>query len=205
MYRHQRQLPIIPLLVVLGVIIGVGFLINRGSRTSSTTIPTPTVIPTTPTLEPLPQASPLPSATPMPRANLSIPTAGVVASVVEIYLDGESWDVSRLGQSAGHLQGTAWFGESGNIVLAGHVEMADGSGGIFRSLRDLKWGDPVVLTLGDDQQQYAVTEVKTVAPNDLSVVYPTTEDQITLITCDSYSFLQNVYQDRLVVVATRVA
>jgi sortase (surface protein transpeptidase) len=37
------------------------------------------------------------------------------------------------------------------------------------------------------------------------VLYPTDTDRITLITCDSYDFLQNTYQDRLVVVADRVA
>lgn len=147
----------------------------------------------------------LPTATPMPRASLSIPTAGVIASVVEIYLDGVSWDVTRLGVNAGHLQGTAWIGETGNIVLAGHSEMADGRAGIFRNIGELRTGDPVVLSLGDTQQQYRVTEVKTVKPDDLSVLYPTTTDRITLITCDDYDFLQNTYQERVVVVAERVA
>lgn len=204
MYRRQRPSSAIPTLIVLGILIGVGFVVYQGWNTPSAT-PPPTSPPPSATRPPTVMPTSLPTATPMPRASLSIPTAGVIASVVEIYLDGVSWDVTRLGVNAGHLQGTAWIGETGNIVLAGHSEMADGRAGIFRNIGELRTGDPVVLSLGDTQQQYRVTEVKTVKPDDLSVLYPTTTDRITLITCDDYDFLQNTYQERVVVVAERVA
>lgn len=204
MYRRQRPSSAIPTLIVLGILIGVGFVVYQGWNTPSAT-PPPTSPPPSATRPPTVMPTRLPTATPMPRASLSIPTAGVIASVVEIYLDGVSWDVTRLGVNAGHLQGTAWIGETGNIVLAGHSEMADGRAGIFRNIGELRTGDPVVLSLGDTQQQYRVTEVKTVKPDDLSVLYPTTTDRITLITCDDYDFLQNTYQERVVVVAERVA
>jgi LPXTG-site transpeptidase (sortase) family protein len=82
--------------------------------------------------------------------------------------------------------------------------MPDGRAGIFAKFDDLRLGDPVILTLDDAQQRYSIISITTVKPDDLSVIYPTDTDRITLITCDSYDFLQNTYQDRLVVVADRV-
>jgi LPXTG-site transpeptidase (sortase) family protein len=212
MYRRQRSGSSSSILtfVVLGILLGIGFLLYQQWRSPAPAAPpalTHTPLPL-PTLTPPLLAGEVgrgSTATPMPRANLLLPTAGVSASVVEIYLDGESWDVRYLGSNAGHLQGTAWFGEPGNVVLAGHVEMADGRPGIFAGIDMLNVGDPAILSLGDAQQRYAITAIKKVAPDDLSVLYPAQTDRLTLITCDSYNFLQNEYQDRLVIVADRTA
>jgi sortase (surface protein transpeptidase) len=42
-------------------------------------------------------------------------------------------------------------------------------------------------------------------PDDLTVLYPTTDERLTLITCDSYDFLQDAYLERMVVIADRIA
>lgn len=191
-------------MVLLGIVVGVAFLLIDRWRTPPA--PTSTVIQTltpTPTAT-VPPLQPLPSPTHIPEARVLIPTAGVNALVVNVYLDGESWDVSQLGENAGHLQGTAWFETPGNVALAGHVEMRDGRPGIFARIEDMRTGDPIILTQNGMELRYAVTDIKRVSPDDLSVIYPTTDDRITLITCDSYNFLQNVYQERIVVVAERV-
>jgi len=205
MYRRQRQSSSFLTIIVLGIMLGVGFLLyQQWQNPAPVAPPAPTFTPSPP-----PTATPepviLPTATPMPRASIFIPTAGITAPIIEVYLDGESWDVQYLGQNAGHLQGTAWLGETGNIVLAGHVELPDGRAGIFAGIRDLNVGDPVILSLNDAQQRYSITTIKKVAPDDLSVLYPTPYDQLTLITCESYDFFQNAYRDRVVVVAERVA
>ncbi len=213
MYRRQRGSSAATLLnvIVLGVIAGVIFLfIDRTRQPEVTPVETPSldVGQVALALTPAATATPMPAAptpTAAPKATLFIPTAGVSAPVVDVYLDGESWDVSQLAGNAGHLQGTAWFDELGNIVLAGHVEQPDGRAGIFARIENLNAGDPLVLTLGGSERRYAVTEVKRVQPDDLSVLYPTQTDIITLITCDSYDFLQDSYQERVVVVAERVA
>lgn len=155
-----------------------------------------------------PTALPLALPTALPpdtHTTIFIPTAGVRTGVVEVYLDGISWDVSRLGYNAGHLQGTASLTGRGNLVLAGHVEMADGRPGVFAGIGSLEVGDPLIISRGALEKRYAVSAVKTVAPDDLSVLYPTTTDRITLITCGDYDFFQNVYQERIVVVADRAA
>lgn len=209
MYRRQRQSAASSILtfVVLGVIFGVGFLLYQQWRNPAPASSVPTESPTAlPTLTPSPApVASLPSPTPRPQASLFLPTAGVTAPVIEVYLDGQSWDVKYLGQNAGHLQGTAWFGQPGNIVLAGHVEMPDGRAGIFAGMDKLAVGDPVILSLNNQQQRYSIASINRVQPDDLSVLYPTEKDRLTLITCDAYDFLQDTYQDRVVVVAERVA
>ncbi len=155
-----------------------------------------------PTAQPLVLPTALPPDT---RPTIFIPTAGVRTNVIEVYLDGISWDVSRLGYNAGHLQGTAPITGRGNLVLAGHVEMADGRPGVFAGINSLGLGDPLILSRGTLEKRYLVSAVKTVQPDDLSVLYPTDTDRITLITCGDYNFLQDVYQERIVVIADRTA
>ncbi len=137
-------------------------------------------------------------------AQLFIPSAGIFTNIVEAFLDGTSWDVSRLGNNVGHLQGTSWITSGGNVVLSGHVELADGRRGIFANLYDISVGDIVEVTAGNDNWRYIVTDIQTTSPTDLTPILPTQEDRLTLITCGSYNILSNVYQERLIVVAQRI-
>jgi LPXTG-site transpeptidase (sortase) family protein len=192
--------------IVIGVLMGVGFILVDRWRSAPQPAPTleATPAPTlAPTREPTQAPTQPPSATPVPKANLSIPTVGVNADVVDVYLDGESWNVRELGAYAGHLEGTTWIGQPGNLALAGHVELPDGRPGIFARLETIEAGDPIILSLDGVEQHYTVTEVKRVEPDDLTVLYPSTTDKITLITCDDYDFIQNSYLERVVVVAER--
>jgi LPXTG-site transpeptidase (sortase) family protein len=207
--NRGRSSSLILRLIVLGVVLGVAFLVVQRLRHPPEPPPTVAAFPTlTPSPVPTrqPTAVPIPTNTAYPRANLSAPSVGISADIVDVYLDGQSWDVQQLGNNIGHLQGTGWFGKVGNIGLAGHVELADGREGIFRNLEKMAKGDPIYLKLGDLQQNYKVTEVKRANPNDLTILEPSTVDTITLITCDigAYNLLQNSYLDRIVVVAERV-
>ncbi len=196
-------------LIVLGALLGAGFLVIQRFRhppeptSAIAALPslTPSVIPTE-----AQTAVPIPTNTAYPRANLNAPTVGINADIVDVYLDGQSWDVTQLGNNVGHLQGTGWFGKTSNIGLAGHVELADGRVGVFRNIDKMAKGDPITLTLGDLKQLYKVTQVKRANPTDLTILEPSTVDTITLITCDigAYNLLQNAYLDRVVVVAERV-
>jgi LPXTG-site transpeptidase (sortase) family protein len=211
-------------LILLGVFSGLAFLVYDnlsapGSEPPVVIEPIATPTPALPTE--VPEAdTPPPADTPTPAAvanglttgrdsvsgsTLFIPAAGVFAPITRVYLDGVSWDVSNLGLNIGHLQGTAWMDSSpGNIVLSAHVEMRDGSGGPFSTLHELDIGDLVILQRGEDERRYVITEVFSVEPDDLTPVYPTTSERLTLITCDDYDFFQDVYATRTVVVAERL-
>ncbi len=201
---HRRQSsPLVSLmtLMVVGLIIGGMFtLYERIGSPGSRPAPEPVLY--GPLLPPTTMPLAIPTVVKPDYTTFLVPTAGVHAPVVEVYLNGDSWDVSRLGYNAGHLQGTVPFGAPGNLVLVGHVEMADGRPGIFASINSMQVGDPLILSRGQLEKRYAVSEVRTVEPDDLSVLYPTTNDQLTLITCGDYDFLQNQYLERIVVIAT---
>lgn len=135
---------------------------------------------------------------------LFVPSAGIYAPIVQVYLDGISWDVTQLGRNAGHLQGTALPGEDGNVVLSGHVEMADGRAGPFATLEQIKIGDTIEITMNATTWRYVVTEIHTTTSDDLTPVMPAGEDRLTLVTCGAYDFFSNSYPDRLVVSAVRI-
>lgn len=136
-----------------------------------------------------------------PNTTLFIPSAGIYANIFRVYLDGESWDVSRLGTNVGHLQGTSWLNESGNVVLSGHVELSDGRIGAFANLDDLKVGDLIIIQQEGVEYRYTVTKVGKTTPDDLTPLYPSETSLLTLITCGSYDFFSDSYLERTVVVA----
>lgn len=208
MYGSRRSGPVsgLTLTVCLGLIIGIGFLIYDNDYTPRPQYSAPIL---QPTLKIMPTI--MPTVRPAkPReitygATFFAPTAGISTTVIQSYLDGTSWDIADLGTYAGHLQGTAWMNEPGNIVLAGHVEMGDGRKGIFSRIEDLRIGDPLILSQDKQRYIYAVKQVLRVEPNDLSVLYPSSSDRLTLVTCSNYDFIQDVYHERYVVVADRIS
>jgi LPXTG-site transpeptidase (sortase) family protein len=135
---------------------------------------------------------------------LSIPSVGIQASITEFPLQGDSWRIDPWENQIGHLEGTAWAGS--NIALGGHSRLPDGSAGVFAALDDVRAGDTITLNDGYGERQYQVVEVKTVPETDISIVYPTTSERLTLITCDvqSYNADAGYYSERVVVVAEPV-
>lgn len=139
-------------------------------------------------------------------ASLFIPSAGILAPITQVYLDGTSWDVTRLGTNVGHLQGTAWLDDGpGNIVLSGHVELSDGRQGVFAGLRNLQIGQPIILTRDGEERRYMIVDIKEVEPDDLTPLYPTNFERLTLITCGNYDFFSDEYEIRIVVIADRLS
>lgn len=196
-------------LLILGVFVGVGYLVYDNWSASETVAPAQAPTPTAVATE---SAAPLATIQPTQQAReitfgarIIAPTAGINAEVIESYLSGQSWDVSDLGIYAGHLQGTSWVDRPGNVVLAGHVEMSDGRTGVFANINELAIGDPIILRQDGVEHVYNVTEMLTVEPDDLSVLYPTSTSRLTLITCSDYSFLEDIYQQRFVIIAERSA
>jgi LPXTG-site transpeptidase (sortase) family protein len=211
MARPGRRYPVWTL-IVLGILAGIVVTrlnepaappaVPTSEYPQSVAVDTPTE---TPVEAAVPQIGPTIAAPDIPAdATLFIPSAGVYATIIQVYLDGVSWDIRNLGKNAGHLQGTALPGEDGNFVLSAHVEMSDGSKGPFAALKTVQAGDIIEVTMDGQTWRYAVTDSHITTPDDLTPILPAGDDRLTLITCGNYDFFSNSYPDRLVVVAARI-
>src|SRR4051812_48118739 len=69
-----------------------------------------------------------------------------------------------LNRGVGRIIGTARIGESGNVGIAGHRD------GFFRGLKDVVVGDTMELQTATATQTYVIEWIKTVTPDDVSVL-----------------------------------
>jgi len=139
----------------------------------------------------------------IPSLNLSAPVTEIAAQTLS---DGTTvWGTQNLGMQIGHLQGTAWLDAPGNMVIAGHSELAKRKHGTFYTLDQMQINDTLTLTYGTETRQYVVMEIYSVDASDASSLYPTDHERMTLITCDisSYNAATGVYSKRIIVVAQR--
>jgi sortase A len=102
---------------------------------------------------------------------LSIPKIGLHAGI----LDGT--DRKSLLLAPGHVKDTAWPGDSGNAVVAGHRDT------FFRHLHELSAGDEIFILRSGRRFRYVVTNKMVVDPDDVGLMEPTSDIRLTLITC----------------------
>lgn len=101
-----------------------------------------------------------------------------------------------------YAEDTAKIGARGNAVIAGHV-VTLGEGNVFRNLYRVDLHDEIqVWDDGGRLRRYQVTRVRLVAPSDISVMAPTLEETLTLITCGgAFDPVTREFSDRLIVIA----
>ena len=111
------------------------------------------------------------SGQPERLTRISIPKIGFAAIVIE----GTSAADLLLGP--GHITTTAQPGETGNAVVTAHRDT------YFRRLHELARGDVVSAERDGRVYDYEVTGKRIVEPTDLSVIQPSADARLTLITC----------------------
>ena len=99
---------------------------------------------------------------------------------------------------------TALVGAHGNAVIAGHVVTLN-EGNVFRFLYQVDIGDEIeVWDQRDKLHTFSVTDVKLVLPTDVSVMDPTPDPTLTLITCGgTFDPVTRQFSHRLIVTAKR--
>ena len=102
---------------------------------------------------------------------VEIPRLGISVAV----LKGTSSRILRLG--AGHIEGTALLGEPGNSGIAGHRDT------FFRPLKNIRQNDEIQIQTATGLSRYRVDWFRVVGPGDMSVMAPSTEAALTLVTC----------------------
>ncbi|HEX8925083.1 MAG TPA: class D sortase [Terriglobales bacterium] len=122
---------------------------------------------------------------------ITIPKLSFEAVVVE------GTDRHALLLGPGHLKSTAAPGAPGNSVITGHRDT------FFRHIGDLKAGDSVIVERNGRSYEYRVANRRIVQPTEISVVQPTDDNRLTLITCYPTYYIGPA-PERLVVVARLV-
>jgi sortase A len=107
-------------------------------------------------------------------------------------------DRATLEIAAGHLPDTPRPWELGNSAIAAHRD------GLFRPLEDIRIGDQVIVRTIRGDLEYRVRDTKIVLPDDLSVLAPTENHTLTLITCYPFGYIGNAPK-RFIVHADRIA
>lgn len=121
--------------------------------------------------------------------HVTIPAAGVDSNIVEVFVQDGAWQVADY--AVGYHHGTGRAGQN-NMVLAGHQGLR---GGVFRQLARLKPGDLITIDAAGERFEYRVRTTGNVWPNQIDVMFPTEQPQLTLLTCTNWD------TQRLVVVA----
>ena len=138
-----------------------------------------------------PSPSPVPAATmrsaPVARTppashgdvigRISVPRLGLRAIV------DEGIDNGTLRRAVGHLPGTAYPGQQGNVALAGHRDT------FFRDLRQIEKNDEIEFETRNKTFRYRVESIVVVDPSNTEVLAPSTDNVLTLVTCYPFYYV----------------
>ena len=126
-----------------------------------------------------------------PLGRLEIPRLGVSVILVE----GVKPRDLRL--AIGHIPGTAFPDELGNVGLAGHRDT------FFRKLKGIRRGDLIIVTTIRGSTQYSVEWAQVVKPGSVEVLEASPEPLLTLVTCYPFYFVGPA-PERFVVRASKI-
>jgi LPXTG-site transpeptidase (sortase) family protein len=113
----------------------------------------------------------------LPIGRLEIPAIGLKVMVLQ------GTDAWTLNGAVGHISGTAFPGEPGNVGLAGHRDS------FFRGLKGIALNDPIILRTPIKTYHYKVENISIVTPNDTHVLMPIAYPNLTLVTCYPFYFV----------------
>ena len=108
---------------------------------------------------------------------LEIPRLGV-STIVRAGSDARTLDLA-----VGHISGTAFPGEAGNVGLAGHRDT------FFRRLEGIRPDDEIRFVTPEGTHVYRVQRTDVVDPTDVWVLDSTGEPELTLVTCYPFTYL----------------
>ena len=111
---------------------------------------------------------------------LAVLTIDKLDIAVPVYNGTDDFNLNR---GVGRVKGTAWIDTDGNLGIAGHRD------GFFRPLKDIQKGDTIDLQTARGTVTYEVSSITIVDPDDVSVLAPTQDRTITLVTCYPFYYV----------------
>ena len=112
-----------------------------------------------------------------PLGEIEIARLGVAAMILE------GTDERTLRHAVGHIAGTPFPGQKGNVAIAGHRDT------FFRALRNVRHGDEITLTTLNGSYLYGVDAMQVVGPEDTQVLNDSGDSILTLVTCYPFYFV----------------
>ncbi|KSU60468.1 hypothetical protein AS034_16640 [[Bacillus] enclensis] len=110
----------------------------------------------------------------------------------------EGTEEEELEKGVGHYSDTKLPGERDRIFLAGHRDT------VFKSMGEIENGDILSIKMASGIHEYEVFESFVIKEDDLSVLQPTSPDEIlTLSTCYPFEYLSST-EDRYIINARRI-
>lgn len=117
------------------------------------------------------QAGPVLGVFEIPRFDLELP---IYDGASDLHMD----------RGIARIEGTAMPGEAdGNFGIAGHRD------GYFRVLKDIQFGDEIVVSTPRGRQTYVVEQLMVVDPSAVEVLNHTPRPSITLVTCYPFYYV----------------
>ncbi len=178
-----------------GYVVAEGYVVQQSAhrrlhsmRDAGTTAPIRAELPAAPDAEmALPPTAEERSSRPMIFRPMEPPAAALGELAIPrlefsaVVFEGTTAGTLRVG--LGHLEETPLPGRPGNVTVVGHRDS------FFRPLRNLQEGDDIWFDTVDQRVRYRVSWLRVVDPHELSVLEPTPEPALTLVTCFPFEFL----------------
>jgi sortase A len=120
---------------------------------------------------------PLPAGNPNLIGRIEVGRLGLSAIVLQ------GVDDTTLRRAVGHVPGTAYPGEPGNVALSAHRDT------FFRPLRNIKAADRITVQTPNGSYIYEVEATSVVKPTHVEVLDPTPHPALTLITCYPFNYV----------------
>lgn len=95
----------------------------------------------------------------------------------------EGVDRSTLRRAAGRIPGTARLDSEGNVGIAAHRDT------FFRPLKDIQQGDVLDVETQRGAYRYRVKWLAVVDPNDVQLLKPSSDAELTLVTCYPFYYV----------------
>jgi sortase A len=121
----------------------------------------------------------------IPRLHLSV-----------MVLEGTTPEILRV--AAGHMDGTALPGATGNIGIAAHRDT------FFRPLCEVRLRDGIVVTTSYGTFRHVVEAVEIVDPANVQALHRTADPQLTLVTCYPFTYVGSAPKRFVVHVASQL-
>jgi len=198
------------------------------ASSEETTVFTPTIPSYSPSPTQVPASSPLPSpqisfyeqpteqATQVSPASTSpqtavrrlrIPALNLIKPVHAIPLNNGTWNVSELGGDVGWLETTSVHpNDQQAMVFVGHMTFSNHNlleQGAFADIPNLPYGAVVTLETDTGSHTYLVDSVRRVSPDNTDILYQEQGNSILLLTCADWNPQTGIYENRLLVRASR--